>query len=80
MELVPLITLCILVPIFLLASNTFVCKKPPADPDEDLLVEGGGGWKFTPGADECDGAYLTVIVGFCAVMIFFLVRKFTDDM
>lgn len=69
MNLIHMIALLLLVPAFLMASNTVVCNRSGED----------DAWSFSPGSEPCDGAYLTIIVAFCAVMIFLLIQKLTSD-
>lgn len=63
MNIAYVIAALLLVPAFLITSNMMVCQKDKV-------------WTFDPRKHRCDAAYLTVIVGFAAIMIVLLVREF----
>lgn len=69
MTTVYLIAALILIPAFLFVSNMIVCQKSSLENGD------GNKWTFDPRINRCDAAYLTVIVGFVSVVLFFLLRN-----
>jgi hypothetical protein len=63
MNLAYLIALLVIVPGFLLASNTLVCHK-----DDEV-------WEFDPKKSKCDAAYLTAMVAVASVLLFLVVQR-----
>jgi hypothetical protein len=68
MQTIYLIAAILMIPAFLLVSNMVVCEKPtdPEAPDS---------WTFDPRTNRCDAAYMTVISGIVAVLVFLILRN-----
>jgi NADH:ubiquinone oxidoreductase subunit 3 (subunit A) len=73
MNIVYILALCLIVPVVLLASSLVVCEKDPDVTKDDPLK--ASGWSFDPLNKRCDAAYLTIIVVFCAVMVFLAINS-----
>jgi len=73
MNIVYILALCLIVPVVLLASSLVVCEKEPNLATDDPLKSKG--WSFDPLNKRCDAVYLTIIVVFCAIMVFLAINS-----